>query len=336
MPEGSYTALHEDRIDDMLSDLQWMTMHGTSIDPTKWEQYRQAGREMVDRGRYDLDIISLSKGNSVKSMYHYPPLARLAHAHATGMFEHYMTMPTVALDIDGRSFGLLPAGYLFMPVGGYGLRFGEKLLRTTAYMVNSSQLVLHESARKMAETHPEAIARHMTRGRDGRLADASLISTFQEGARSSMEAIALLTAEEVPGFEDPDLLYEALITQGVVEEFTRAVPMGLLGPLVFAGKYFPGLVVRLGDGRLILNPSIMAEIKQTKRAMAELDLAEWVLYWAVREGACEQAENESEQPVLPPIATSLICPAAFPHGALTRMNHATLVAYQAFEFSCKT
>jgi hypothetical protein len=98
-----------------------------------------------------------------------------------------------------------------------------------------------------------------------------------------MEVIALLTADRVQGYDDPNVLLEAIIDQGIIEEFTRAIPMGLIGPLVFAGKYFPNLLLHDGSGKLVLNPLIMNEIKRVKREMARQDMAEWMVYWSVPE-----------------------------------------------------
>ena len=324
MPEKSYTVTPETHLQKILDDLMWMVQHGVEINPLLWEQYRQAGREQAEHGRYDLDIISANRSNSIKSLYHYAPLARLVQGHATSTFERYIAMPTVALDVDGHSLGLAPAGYLFMPVGSYGPRFSEKLLRTTAYMVQSAQQVLGESTRDLARVHQDVVARHTTRGHEGRPLDATLISTTQEGARSTMEVIALLTADKVPGFDDPEQLLEAIVAQGIIEEFTRAVPMGMLGPTLFTGKYFPSLLLHTGGGKLSLNPAIMSHVKYAKRAMAQHDAVEWADYWA--------APEENRKAILPPVATSLICPAAMPHGALTRMSRAMLCAFRAFRF----
>ena len=111
MPEGSYTAPAEERMGHILDDLLWMAKRGTVIDPVRWERYRQVAREQAQQGRYDLDMISISRGNSIKSMYGYPPLVQLAFTQATGAFDRFATMPTAALDADGPSHGLLPAGF---------------------------------------------------------------------------------------------------------------------------------------------------------------------------------------------------------------------------------
>lgn len=320
MPKGLYTSMHEARLGHVLDDLIWMARQGVSIDPARWEQYRQVAREQAENGRYDMDIISVGRGNSVKSLYSYPALARLAHFNATGVFDHFASMPTSALDANGHSTGLLPVGHLFMPVGAYGPSFSEKMLRTTAYMVDSAPPALAEQASSLAAAHPDVVAKHMTRSRDGWPMDASLITTIQEGVRSSMETVALLTAEKVPGYDNPDHLLQVLMEQGIIEEFTRAIPMGMLGPLTFAGKYFPNLLLAKENGKLALNPDVMHEIKQAKRAMAQQDMAEWAIYWA--------ASEEDRKGMMPPVATSLVCPAAMPYGALWRLNNIFFRAYQ--------
>ena len=326
MPKEAYTTTPQERMGHILHDILWMMDRGTSIDPATWEQYRQAAREHARQGRYDLDMISLGRGNAIKNMYHFRPFVELAFSHATGRFDYFMTMPTAALDVDGQSFGLLPAGYLFMPHGAYGQRFGEKIMRTSAYMINTAQQVLHEKASYLAEAFPTAVEQHTTRRRDGRPADASLISVTQEGSRSTMEVIAVLTADKVSGYDDPDELLEAIVNQGIIEEFTRALPMGFLGPLVFSGRFFPNLLLHSGDGKLALNPDIMAKIKIAKREVAQQDMADWAMYWATPE------EERKEKDMMPPTATHLLCPAVMPRGALPRMNGAFLRAYKAFDF----
>lgn len=326
MPEGTYTAPMPERMGHILHDVLWMMDRKVAINPQTWEQYRQAAREQAQQGRYDMDMISLGRGNAIKNMYHFPPLVNLSYKHAIGRFEHFMTMPTAALDVDGPSYGLLPAGYLFMPEGAYGPRFSEKVMRATAYMINSAQQVLGEQASYLANTYPDAVEQHTTRRRDGRPADASLVSVTQEGSRSNMEVIALLTADKVEGYDDPDELLGAIIEQGVIEKFTRAVPMGFVGPLVFSGRYFPGLLTHNGNGKLTLNASIMNEIKAAKREMARQDMGEWAAYWSIPE------DERREKDIMPPTATQLLCPAVMPRGALPRMNGALLKAYQAFDF----
>ena len=326
MSKEAYTATPQERMGHILHDVLWMMERGTSIDPATWEQYRQAAREHAQQGRYDLDMISLGRGNAIKNMYHFRPFAELAFTQATGRFEHFMTMPTAALDVDGQSYGLLPAGYLFMPHGAYGVQFSEKVMRTTTYMINSSQQVLSKKASYLAETYPDAVEQHTTRRRDGRPADASLVSVTQEGSRSNMEVIALLTADKVQGYDDPDDLLNAIVGQGMIEEFTRALPMGFLGPLVFSGRFFPNLLLGSEDGKLTLNPTIMNKIKAAKREVARQDMAEWAVYWSTPE------VERKEKDMMPPTATHLLCPAVMPRGALQRMNGAFLRAYQAFEF----
>lgn len=326
MPKEAYTTTPKERMGHILHDILWMMERGTSIDPVIWEQYRQAAREQARQGRYDLDMISLGRGNAIKNMYHFRPFVELAFTHATGRFEHFMTMATAALDVDGPSYGLLPAGYLFMPHGAYGTQFGEKVMRTSAYMISVAQQVLHEKAKYIAETYPAAVEQHTTRRRDGRPADASLVSVTQEGSRSTMEVIALLTADRVPGYDDPDELLEAIIDQGIIEEFTRALPMGFLGPLVFSGRFFPNLLQHNGGGKLALNLDIMGKLKTTKRAVAQQDLADWSIYWSTPE------VDRKEKDMMPPTATHLLCPAVMPRGALPRMNRAFLEAYKAFDF----
>jgi hypothetical protein len=321
LSEDGYTTTPNSHLGHILDDVLWMANNDIKIDPLKWEQYRRVAREQVHAGRYDMDIISAMRGNSVKSLYHYGPLAHLVHHHATGAFDRFMMMPTVALDVDGHSKGLAPVGYLCMPETAYGSQMSEKILRTTAYMVASAQQALVKPAERIGQTHSGVIAKHTTRGHEGRSPAATLISTVQEGARSSMEVMALLSADKVPGYDNPDELVDQIIKQGIIEQFTRAIPMGMIGPLLFTGKYFPGLLQSKSSGKLQLNSNVMQEIKQAKRAMARADMAAWATYWA--------ASEDDRHAMTPPVATSLVCPAALPHGALTQSNYAFLQAYRA-------
>lgn len=311
--------------DELVEALQSLRDRNISIDPVKWQRYKEAGKEQARRGRYDLDIITMRRAGSLKTMRGYELYAELADNHATGEFENFMIMQTATLDEGGHWRGLIPVGYLFMPVGEYGEEFAERLLRTTTYVVNATGRTVQPLARTLAETHEEAITKYTARGADERPLDVALTMMTQEGARSIMEAVALLTANKVEGYDDPERLFGEIIEQGILEQFTRSMPMGLLGPLAFSGKYFPEILRNKGDGRLELNRDVLDTLKLTKYKKAAMEIGEWTTYWSLT--------DEERKDVEPPVATSLICPAAMPGGALKRMSGAMLKAFKAFHFS---
>jgi|GEM_PF-2295230 len=323
-PAYNWAYRSGDLSDHLYESLRSMRRRGIEIDPVKWERYKEVGREMIAAGRYDLDVIHIRRAENIAHMYSDRNAAKLADDHATGVFESYMMLCTDAYDADGKSQGLIPVGYIFMPVGEYGPEFAEKLLRTTAYAINDMQRSLVSLAPTLVEGHEDLLRKHTARGDDGRPLDASLITMTQEGARSIMEATAVLMANKVEGFDDPDELFQAIVEQGILEEFTRVLPMGSLGSLAIEGKYFPHALVHEGNGKLGLNPEVAAALKQAKMERAKMELGAWAAYWALSDA--ERADVD------PPASTSLICPAAMPHSAIRRMSGAMLKAFQAFNF----
>lgn len=306
----------------LYGDLKDLSARGVRIDAATWERYKEVGRQQARAGRYELDFISARRAKSIKNMRSLSSFSGLVDTHATGNFDNFMAMPTSALDVGGLSKGLAPVGYLFMPVGDYGSKFAEKLLRTTAGMVNVAGHSLRPLAARLAQEHRDVIVKHTARGKDGRPLDTSLIVMTQEGARSIMEATALLTANKVEGYDDPDRLFEAIVEQGILEQFTRSIPMGVLGPTAFSGKYFPHVLQHKGNGKLALNPGVMSAIKRAGREVAAAEAGSWMTYWALPEDLRKETAA--------PAATSLICPAAMPHGALQRMAGAMCTAFKAF------
>jgi len=323
--QASWAVPNDDYFGTVEQTLKNMIRIGVTIDPVKWERYKEVGREQAASGRYDLDIISARRTKSIVNMLSCDVYKDLVNTHGTGCFTDFMMMPTAALDIGGKNNGLVPVGYLFMPVGEYGPDFSEKLLRTTTYMVNTIGHTVGPVARTLAEEHPEVITKHTARGADPGPLDRGLTMMTQEGARSIMEATAFLTAQKVDGYDTGEALFEAIVEQGILEHFTRSIPMGVLGPFAFLGRYFPDILQNVGHGKLRLNPEVMDAIKDAKRENAKNELGGWAAYWA--------ASEEARKELTPPHATSLICPAAMPHGALSRMSRSMLGAFNAFHFA---
>lgn len=321
----SWWTTSEENTDALNADLKDLSSRGVQIDAATWERYKEVGREQARMGRYDLDLISWRRSKSIKNMRSSEIYTNLVDNYATGNFDNFMIMPTSMLDVGGQNEGLIPVGYLFMPVGEYGPVFAEKLLRTTTYMVNTTGYTIRPLAATLAKDHENVIRKHTARGSDGRPLDTALIMMIGEGSRSIMEATALLTANKVEGYDDPDVLFEAIVEQGILEQLTRSIPMGVLGPLMFAGKYFPNILQNKGDGKLALNPDVMAAIKQAKYEVAAAEIGSWMTYWSLPEDQRKDMTNH-------PDATSLICPAAMPHGALERMSRAMKAAFKAFRF----
>ncbi|HUS26274.1 MAG TPA: hypothetical protein VMY99_02930 [Nevskiaceae bacterium] len=305
--------------------LEFLAEQGTSVNPTLWTQYQGAAHRQRNNGWYHLSNASDFRNHNVSAMLHDPVRSDLLDTAATGKFDSYMYRATAMLIDKDDKINPLPSGYLFVPVGEYGVGVAKKLLQTTLYTVEYAQTSLPPLANELATGHEEIIQRHTARGKhrepEIRLPGEALVATTQEGVLSIMQTAALLTAEHIEGYDDPVLLLRDIIDAGLVEQFTRAVPMGVVGPFVLAGAYFPGIIQNKG-GQLYLNPEVMAKVKHTKQQQAASAIREWDTYRGIL-GRDKGRES--------PSVTGLICPGAAPHGAVTKLSRAMMRAIEAID-----
>lgn len=314
-----HTAEHFQRV--LPSRLK--ALAGLAIDPSKWAQYRQAALDQRT-SYYHLAHLSEHRDYNLRGLLgERNEKTYLLEAAGTGRFETYMYTSTAALRYRDLVVAM-PTGYIVTPVGEYGPDFAQQLLETTRYTSEFAQTSLHSLASEIGSAHTDVVRRHTARGsakNEERTPAEALIATVQEGSLSIMQTLVLLTAEKVEGYENPIELTRAIVDAGLIEQFTRVIPMGVLGPFIFGGAYFPKILQNV-NGKLKLNPEVIAIIKEAKQVQTEQAIAEWAIY---RAQLAEGVESSA------PDTTGLICPGAMPHGPITQMATAMVVALEAID-----
>lgn len=299
------------------------TLEGARIDPLRWQRYVRGAQQQMAGRQFHLELAAAYREGNIHALGN---LAQdVLRTVWTGRFEQHQYRSTSML--RPRRGRLMDAGaaFIFAPEGEYGADFSTALLKTTLYAVDLADATLGSQAARLAEGHEVTIQHHMARGhqdsKEKRTPDEALVAAVQEGAATVAQVWSGMTAERVAGYDDPVDLVEALTRQGLVEEFTRAVPMGMVGPMTLAGMYFPGLVQHVGGGELRLNPDTMRVIKQARTQQVALYATRWAAY---RE-ALQQHDEDAESPEV----TGLICPAAFPGGGVAQLARAMAQALRS-------
>lgn len=139
-----------------------------------------------------------------------------------------------------------------IPVGEYGRDHALRIFKTENIMLQEA-LKLGAEARQISMDNGDVLLQ-TARGSEG--IEHSVINGLQEGIMSLAQAVYLLTAEKIPGYEDPKALTMEVINVKLPNELARTAPAGIIGPLSFIGKSIRGLVVPRADG-LELNPEII-------------------------------------------------------------------------------
>ncbi len=121
--------------------------------------------------------------------------------------------------------------------------------------------VLEKTARGQDEI------RSVRPGKDEYLA---VVRTLQEGIATHTEALALLTAEKIPGYEnDPDKLVQDVFRYDLLNQLAYLMPPAIIGPFSIAGKYIKGLVQKNKKDELILSPKFLEYAKAAKGEVLE-------------------------------------------------------------------
>jgi len=282
------------------------------IDPEKWEQYKEFGREQVRHGRYDLEHVSMRRAASDYGLMFANARYNFVHKVASGQLDRYAIMPTSIIDRGGYLKDMIPVGYLVAPIGAYGAEFHTRLLRGAGYLIDTIEESLVPLSESVGEQHADVLRAFTARGKpdEGRGDAEGLRRTMQEGVRTTMEAMTILTAEKVGGYETGDDLLEAIVQQGLVEQLARAMPLGVTGPMAFTGKYIPGLVQSDAKGNLSLNIEAVDAMRAVKNRSQANIVGGWTVYWS------EYVTDDRRKNMIPPDDFGLMCPAAFAHGAV--------------------
>lgn len=315
-PNVSGTDVGRDSEEAIFWVLQYIRENGLSIDEAAWEAYRQhALAEARSNGVYHGDPIAHFRFQSVNASFRAPN-QHVPMITALGVKRQEYSMGTFVRPRHrhtSMSTSTTPADYVILPVGEYGDAWTRRLVHTAVFAKGRANPASREvEVREVAAAHEGVLRRYTARGKNAPAdvpAHEVLGYVAEEGVVSSIQTMSLLTAEKVDGYDDPDALLQAIIDNGLIEELTRAIPMGVIAPMALSGTYIPGLVQNMGNGKLRLNPEKMVHIRAGKDRQVIETHAAWRRH---------EADASNRQPD----ALGLICPAAMPKGALQKLNKA--------------
>lgn len=236
-----YEKNNKQKLLDMAEDFYWH--HYTrefydSFDTAAWKRYEAAYAAARENGN-ESAVLNHNSARRRNGHNKYKAPAKynefiLTHAHT----ETHSMFDNIA-----------------MPVGAYGKEFAETMSLATLFIIESVESAAPDELHAATVEHRSVLRTHTARGaeQDGGANDRSTALTLQEGALSVMQTAALLTTDRVPGYDDPGQLLHDIVDQGLIEKVTRMVPLGLVGPLILNGNYFPH-PLQAQDGTLTLSP----------------------------------------------------------------------------------
>lgn len=212
-----------------------------------------------------------------------------------------------------------PDGYVYgtrdtvqLPLIEYGEAASAKLARVTLALsdivkANPSidadvrSLVTPEVAQLLANNTARTTERVMANDADAAI--HGLKNTLTEGILTVAQTISLLTANKMQGYEDHDELVRAILDSDIIEQFTRLVAPGYIGPTTLSGLYMPNALTER-NGKLSLSKEAFTVLHTMRKEHVAEYAAKWALY---RSGATKEK----------PGVLGLVCPAAAPNGAIT-------------------
>ncbi|MGF7229055.1 MAG: hypothetical protein ACQR33_03660 [Candidatus Saccharibacteria bacterium] len=277
---------------------------GTTLNTEAWEEYEAAYAHEAARGLYVLGNLAMHRELNISNFERRVASSLLPESNQARYFS-YTTSGTIQHGEQIQNMAMV-----MLPIGAYGAKFTNRLVRSTAVMIDHAVTDYLPLAKEYTSGKDELL-RDTARGGDVGKAfgyDEGALSTIGEGILSIAQTVALLTAEKVPGYETGDELLSAIIEQGVVNDVTRLLMLGLIGPLTLGGKYFPGLLQANPDGKLTINPDIRAKLE----ALRENWMVSVYKNWH-NEPAKNRAFNGG---------FGLVCPANTPRGGITALSKA--------------
>lgn len=213
-----------------------------------------------------------------------------------------------------------------LPIGEYGPGAAEKLARVTLAlndMIKSDGAIDAGVRNRMDAKTERLLVEHTARSRD-RSNDGTqdpavhgVKNTLTEGILSIAQTISFLTAEKLPGYENHDELVKAILESDVIEQFTRLVKPGYIGPVTLSGLYMHSALTER-NGKLALSKDAFTVLHDMRKKHVTEVAAQWALY---KSGASTQK----------PMVLGLVCPAAAPGGAITTVKPIMKAFYQDSE-----
>ncbi len=245
----------------------------------------------------------------------------------TGRFSEFVvTKP----DLGPAETGLPEA--LIMPIGEYGEAFARKLLMATRATMESFNRSTEADtvAAQTASQHQKLLIEHTARGAyeyatSGEVTGDSVKAALLEGTLSVMQVLAWLTAEKVPGYENPDDLVNDIIDQGLIEKLTRKITMATIGPTVVKG-FYPKQPLMVANEKLDLSENLVKILAERKEAAEPLALEGLVARYNHKQWS--GGEDKAEIYAAGRFATTgIICPAAGKDGGVRQAANALKAVY---------
>lgn len=286
---------------------------------SKWNIYRRMGEKALRLPQYEMDMLSMHRTVNVQRHVQGSDLHRNL---PMGNFEFFIHSRTAmefralypAYEGDRKILtaeSAFPAAFVDLPIGDYGMDFTNNVTRWTLHGIAQADCTLGGFASKMTREHDPLFNYYWGLGKDDyydSLHDI-LISTYAIGKLSVAQAIMLLTAEHIEGYQTGNDLLRGLVEADLVAEFTRHIPLGLLSPTVLEGLFIEGLVQKGGKKGLKLNPDVLAVFKKHQKPFQ----ARMAHVWQKLKDPAILAEIT---PNIPDFA-GFICPAAYRNGAIS-------------------
>lgn len=211
-----------------------------------------------------------------------------------------------------------------LPIGKYGQEAAAKLARITVALndfIKTSPMIDAGVRNRLTSADQSLLAQHTARSRERKALYAhdyavhGIKNTLTEGVLTVAQVLSFLTAENINGYKDHDALVRDILETDIVEQFTRVVRPGYIGPTTLSGIYLPGAIV-VCDGKPTFNKEMAAELNRARREHAAGIMAEWATYRA--NGGVGA----------PPNVLALVCPAAAPNGAISIVKNVIKAFYR--------
>jgi len=310
------------------ADMRTALLDGRSlhVDPDMWARYEGIYKEHLTLGTEE-DMLRLwayrnseFQKNTGRGVF---DLKGAKFLQAEGRFDSFV----YAHCNTGADAKLFVPDTLVMPIGEYGEQFAERLLRATIVAMEITGQGLEEDATRVVKEHESVLREHTARGQSegkarydydfnllgwDKVTGAAPLATLQEGILSVMQTIALLTANKVPGYDNPDDLLRDIVAQGVIERFTRRVSMGYVGPLTLFGAYYPHPLTT-SNGKLELTDELSMILKENKAKSRSQALEKL----QSRHAYIQEPEMYAQQDI---VGFGIACPAA--RGGIQRLAEA--------------
>lgn len=227
----------------------------------------------IIRGHYERNIYATLLGSHQRSksqnfiianynaaVSHYSPLKLPA---AVDTFIYTLIRPGYP-ERFGNSFNMFDL--VITQRGNYPDAFYIKLLRTTKIMMELAANGLGDISKKTAENYSQLLLHETARGeahqREGTPFESAPLGATLEGILSFHQFLMAMMTDVVPGAATPqealrDIIFRGENRQGLVTDFTRRLPMGMLGPQSIFGHRVKDPIVRTNDGSLRLSQDMI-------------------------------------------------------------------------------